>query len=274
MTNLVPSMSDLLPACIKVLDTELKPIHYRELTAKALRSIDVDVTRISMFRAIEDVREKLPDSKKYDVFYTGAPDCLMARRQWFKHNQLPLFNNTADVSIRISGSASAGITGAFEALMRDEFMLDKFNGNKERRCKGRARGLVVEHHVAQWFQRTWPEFYLPPDNHGVWDKPCSHDFKLKVGGAIILVDVAGQNANGSFGKPQKRATSLHLLCSVSGDDVIWEAVTRGEHYNESTTPETSLSPANMIVWLNCVNAGIDHVALRRTVGGSVSMAAD
>lgn len=257
MTDFVPSDKDLLPACNHVLSERLTPLHYRSLTKLAIAHLGYHEQQVNMFRAIEDVRERLPMRRSTDVFYTGKPDFLMAKRQWFRNVQIPLLQ--PDV-IRIPGSAQCGYLGAFEALMRDPHMLDKWHGDAERRNRKRAAGMVLEQHVARWFQQQWPEFYQPPDNHGIWNKPCSHDFKLDIAGKVVLVDVAGRGDYG-YKNPSKTSTDLHLLCSIDGDDVIWEGVAPGKLYNQHVVPEESISPINMIVWMNCHKFGVSYQAM-------------
>ena len=192
---------------------------------------------------------------QYDTFYTGKPHRMVALRSWFKTEQLPLLQLDFEI---IPGNASAGVRGAYECLMRSAHMLQKTTMER------RASGLVLEQHVALWFKKQWPTLYLPPDNDGQWDRPCDHDFKLNIRGRIVKVDVSGPRSNGTFGNPGngKHRTDLHLICEIRDRDVWWLAVVPKETYNEVVIPESGRSPLQMIVWLNCIQDGIDYEAVR------------
>lgn len=257
---------DLFRACSHVLDRELVPLHYRDLTRMALEYIGKsdDLTK----RA-EDVREKLPVDRRFGVFYTQRPLCYMAKRRWFPSSQLDLLNVTAKTNpIRIEGSVSSGIEGAYVTLMRNPHMMAKVD------LRTRCRGLVIEQHVADWFQRTYPEFYLPPSNENLWEVPAADDFRLSIpGGGIIHVDVASPNRNGEY-RLNKRTTMLHLYAAIADNrrDVILVGTKLGDKWTGTILPEHTNNPQRLIVWLNCLKRGvpIDElkcVAVRETVPG-------
>jgi hypothetical protein len=52
-------------------------------------------------------------------------------------------------------------------------------------------GLTVEKHIAAHFRETWPQFYIPASNSGLYDKAAPDDFSLKLFGKRWTVDVAG-----------------------------------------------------------------------------------
>ncbi len=262
MNAFVPSATELFPACVAVLDEKQMPFRYDQLTTLAIQRLGYRANSVNMFRAKEDVREKLPAKMSSDIFYTSNPHCLMARRHWFKNMQLPLIN--VDY-VEIGGSATYGSIGAFESLMRTPYMVDKWNGDIERRNRKRSTGLVLEQHVVNWFKSRWPEFYLEPENYHVWQRPCSHDFRLQIGGKIILIDVAGEGEDG-YKNPGKSTTDLHLLCRIDGPSVIWEGVMYGKLYDSQVVPETAVSPTNMIVWLNCHKYGINYEGVKAAIG--------
>lgn len=259
-------MDELFPVCRDILKKELKPIHYTDLTAKALQYLGLTENDVNWQRQIEDVREKMLLAGQYKTFYIGKPYCLAGLRWWFESDQLRLINPTT--GIKIPGDASAGADGAFEALMRDPNMKIKTTAPIERIAKVRTSGLVLEKHVAYWFKKNWPVFYLPPDNERQWATPCNHDFKLKIKNNIFKVDVTGKRLNGNYGNPGegKRAVDFHLLCEIIGPDVLWHSVYRGSDYKKIIIPEgqsfNGMWPERMIVWLNCLRDGIDYQAIK------------
>ena len=258
------SMRDLFPACVSVLDQEKTPVHYGELTRLALKSLGIRESQTLFHKERENVREKLLQAGQRGTFYTGPPLYAGALRQWFvRDSQLSM---TLDV-IEMPGSAQAGVDGAFEALMRAPYMMQKSSAvHTERLNRVRSSGLVLEQHIAQWFSRRYPSLYLDADNQGQWQRPCDHDFKLSVDGRVYKVDVAGPSDNGTFKKsPYKKATDFHLLCYVNGDNCVFESVVRGSAYNEHVDPQSVFSPTAFVVWLNCKEKGIDYKAAEQAL---------
>jgi hypothetical protein len=118
--------------------------------------------------------------------------------------------------------------------------------------------------VAGWFERKWPGLYRAPDNHGRWETPCDHDFKLDVGDRTYKVDVAGPDRVGKFRMhPRKPKADLHLLCRIDGKDVVWVGVETGHAFAGvgEADPMLVTSPHRMVVWLNCIAGGVDYQAL-------------
>jgi len=259
------SMKDLFPVCVRVLDKEKTPIHYLKLTSLALeREMDVFLPKPDFMKNAENVREKLLCAEQRGTFYTGSPLCMGALRHWFKTDQLQF---TTDW-ITIQGSAQAGASGAFESLMRSKYMVinNPSLRNTELLNRARSSGLVLENHVSEWFKEKYPTLYQQPDNYGAWDRPCNHDFKLLIGGRPLLVDVAGPDWHGQYGKRgRKPKTEVHLLCRIAGKDCVFEVVVNGNDFTESMVPMTAFSPTAFLVWLNCHSQGIDYSAVASSV---------
>jgi hypothetical protein len=258
------SMRDLFPACVAVLAKELRPIHYADLTRMALAKIGVRESQVAFKKEAENVREKLLMAGQRGTFYAGAPTFAGALRFWFVSDAQ--INMTLD-GVRIPGSAQAGVDGAFDALMRSPYMMVHNRGleNTEKLNRVRSSGMVLEKHVTNWFNQEYPDFYGEAANAGIWQRPCSHDFTLSIGGRRFLIDVAGPDAHGQYGRRgRKHPTDLHLICRVDGDHCLWEGVVRGEGFNESIDPISIFSPTAFLVWLNCEKHKIHykHVAPR------------
>lgn len=252
-------MTWFFAACSRVLDEQLVPMHYRELTASALEAVGMARADVDWQRQVEDVREKFAEAGRHGAAYLGSPLCLVVKRDWFGADQADLFPAT---SIYIDGNATAGLHGAFEALMRDEFMKQKTRAPKESVRLGRARGLVIQAHVAEWFAARWPLYYRAADNEGRWSEWCAHDFKLHVRGRTYLVDVSGRTVAGEYGNHGgKTPVDLHLLCDFADDCVSWDGVVRGRDFVGNVPPTKWTSPARMVAWLNCERAGLDYQAL-------------
>lgn len=258
--NIVPSMTDLFPACVRVLESKLTPMRYNDLTKEAIGLLGYSVKDVAMGETSEDVREKLPMHNQHGVIYLQKPHCLMARRQWFQGQQLDLFNTAAkDDPIRIEGSVASGIEGAYVTLMRSPYMQEKTDMHT--RCKG----LVIEQHVTDWFKEQYPEFFLAASNAGQWKVPSKEDFRLRLpDGTMIAVDVASQSRHGSY-PLRKQTTMMHLFArsAPNGRDVLLVGTKLGKDWTHDIAPENTNDPKRLIVWLNCLKAGIPHDELRQ-----------
>lgn len=259
MPNLpVPPTPELFDACISVLDKRLVPIYYAELTESAFELLGISSKTHNLRKAAEDVRQWLP--KRKHVFYSSDPYYAMAKNEWFIRDQLPLLNVDAfdkpDFLV-VPGSVKYGSDGAFEALMRAPYMVAKIK-DPTRLNRVRSNGLVLEKHIAGWFEENWPEFYRNPDNHENWEQWCSHDFKLELPFGTWEIDVCGPNSNGGFGKPQKRSTHFHIMAKMTGHNAEIVGVQRGEKYDEYTSPVNSITPTRFVVLLNCLKSGMDY----------------
>lgn len=262
MANDVLGLAEMVDACEKVLRDEMRPIYYQDLTEMALARLGYSPRDVNWKRQIEDVREHVLEAGRKGMVYFPKPHYLGAIGWWFEDGQLRLIHPTQ--GIIIPGHAEHGADGAFECIMRSPFMLAKGETRPENLATRRARGLVLEKHVAGWFHDKWPQFYQPPDNDKRWMQPCAHDFKLEVDGRTYLVDVSGPSANGQYGMPGngKATTGLHLICEIQGQDVLWRSVVSGKEFSANINPDFhGKTPESMVVWLNCHKYGIDYEAL-------------
>jgi hypothetical protein len=262
MANDTLPMSEMFSACHEVLQREMRPLRYTELTEMALGDLGLSKADVCWRRQIEDVREKMLLAGQYDSFYVGAPHCLGGLRWWFRNGQLRLLHPTP--GIVIPGNATWGAAGAHEALRRDPYLKIKSSVPREKIAWARARGFVLEKHVAGWFKENWPDFYLPPENEREWRRGSNHDFKLRVDGRVFKVDVSGPRQDGQFGNPGqgKRRADFHLICEIVGRDVLWKSVFAGGDYGRVIFPDfTGIWPERMAVWLNCKRDGIDYEAI-------------
>ena len=105
-----------------------------------------------------------------------------------------------------------------EQKMRSPYMITKYT-NSPARISGQIRGLVIEHHVSGWFKKHYPDYYEEPDNYQKWKEICAHDFKLKINGKILYIDVSGPRKDGTFGsylsKP-KSGVDYHIIATPIG----------------------------------------------------------
>lgn len=255
MANDTISQTVLFPVCRTILFEEVRPMHYRELTDKALSRLSVDKADLNIHRQIEDVREQLP---KHDgIAYVGNPYCVMYLKVFV--SPPTLLNNITPLVI--AANINDSIRACYEAILRSSSMVNKFNIPIETRAKKRARGLVTEHHIVGWFKTHWAELVLDPDNIGLWDKPCSHDFKLKLPTGITMVDVAGEDYRHEFGlTPGKKPTDIHICAKITDTDdcIVVYGYVGGRQFSNGVLAEETQPIQKMIFYLNCLKYGYDY----------------
>lgn len=260
------SMSVLFPACVEVLHSHLYPIHYQELTRKAIEKLssqNQSIAGCSISKSAEDVREKLLKQKARGTFYTGKTGYMGAIQSWFPTKQIGI---NFDL-ITIPCNLKASLDGGFEAMMRIPYMKTKVF-NSPSRYMGCVRGQIIEKHVAYWFRDHYPEIYAPPKNEGNWKTGCDHDFILKIPNyGDLFVDVMGCDKNGNYTTPKgKPITSVHLLCRAVDNSIIWDGCIRGSHErNHVICPYETFSPICFLVWLNCKVQGIDYHLIAKSI---------
>lgn len=236
-------------------------MHYVQLTELALQKLELSRNDVNWQRQIEDVREKFAKTGRNDTFYIGSPLCLVGLRWWFTLTQQSLFRQTDGIIIESDLQCSRD--GAFKALLRDPYMgIKNPKASREQVKMGRVNGLIIEEHVANWFKTKWPEFYQPPDNEGVWEAWCAHDFKLNLGDQVLKVDVFGPSWDGKYGNHGKERVDLHLACNITGQNILWEAFYTKDTFDSLVFIELGILPERLIVFLNCKRAGIDYRAIR------------
>ena len=251
------SMTVLFPACVDVLRSFQMPLHYKNLTKLAIKRLGITCHKRAFEKCSEDVREKLLRAGGRGTAYIGAPLCYGVIRSWFISEQSMLNFD----EIRIPGNATAGIAGAYEALMRP-MVQRKLSVPASIRNESKARGKVIEHHVYEWFKKQWPRLVLPPTNADKWQAPAADDFRLQIEGRMIAVDVFGPLRDGTYGNPyHKKPADIHLGCRVEGADILWHSVVPGHQFTDTVIPALTRSPLQMVVWLNCVREGIDYRAI-------------
>ena len=214
MANDTISDSIFFKVCSNVLDEELTPIHYKQLTEKALAKMELRPKDVNFRRQIEDVRERLLQGGMRGCGYVGKPLCCGVKKEWFEDCQYVLFS-TAEEGVELDTDINTAIKANHESLMRNEYMIRKGVRSLNAVMKARAKGFQIEFAVKKYFIRKYERFYREADNHNLFDIPCDHDFKLNVNGRIIKFDVSGTNAGGTFRIPySKKTTDYHLLAEI------------------------------------------------------------
>jgi hypothetical protein len=259
-------MEALFQACLAVLQEARMPLHYHELTLRAFRKLHAsfgqEAFALAFAKNRENVREKfLQRSWHGHAFYVGDPYCLGGLRTWFASPQLLLLQT--DV-IHIPGHATAGSEGAYEALMRHPFMQTKNPfASLAARVEGLARGQVLEKHVQRWFQEQYPQLYRPARNATQWHRWDKDDFYLQIGARMLGIDILGARRDGTYTLAEgKQRTDIHLLCRIADASCLFEGVQRGTTIRAQVLPPACGSPVNFLVWLNCVQGGLDYYTLQ------------
>ncbi len=265
MANDTVPMPAVFSACVAEMEDCLLPLHYQQLTERALARLGIPKQAVNWHRQIEDVREKLVEAERFGTAYTGEPQCLVFLRSWVRSDEPMLFNNIEKPVIIINANFPCSEEACIEALMREPYMLTKTSAPRERRLRGLAKGMLIEHHIKEYFRSRWPDFYVAADNERKWEMACDHDFKLLVGGKLCKVDIAGEHLNGRFGRsPGKRGVDIHIMAKLYGDRLVLEGFSPGSQFIAREHLDwwnaTPIQP--LLVYLNCQKAGIDYASLR------------
>lgn len=244
-------MSELFPRVHDILWRMLRPMHYRDLTKQALEELDYPESEL--YRAKEDVREKLLEAGQRGLGYFGRPHCLGYAKAWFEKTTPGFFNETHE-GIVLPVSASAAKDAGKELAMRKDFLRTK-HADSERRWEGASRGFVIEKIVSDYFRREFPEQFKGPDNEGKWESYCNHDFKLLVNGIWCEFDVAGPDGEGRFGNvTSKPKCPFHLIAEFTDDG--WSVILRGwkkgaDFCQQKFSSWETLPICRLVVSLNC-----------------------
>jgi hypothetical protein len=198
-------MPIVFATCDVILNDSLCPLHYRILTDAAIKRIGTDPSSLNLTAQYEDVREKYCQRK--GVKYVPRPHCLIYLDKWLpKPNLINPFGD-----YKISCNIHDSIIAFQEGLLRDKYMVNKHDIPDKSRSMKRAIGLLIQHHVSNWFECNWPDMFIKPDNEGIYNRPCSHDFKLKVDGRLLLVDVMGKDYKGKYDLGDKHPVDIHIF---------------------------------------------------------------
>ncbi len=254
-------MGMVFDACRRVLLRDVEPLHYIELTRRALALLGHSDHMLAWKRQIEDVREKFVGS---DIFYSGPPHYLFGYRWWFHDRALVRPTD----GVVIPASVQAGVDGSYEGLMRSPHMQVKTAAPLERVMRARAHGLVIESHVRGYFAARFPDLYRPPPNEGQWTQVCGYDFGLLLDGRVARFDVSSRKRNGEYGLPAGGKALGHdyrILAEPRGDDVVMVSILSGPDLLAAAVDEerSGMPPELLLIRLHCDQNGIDYDELRR-----------
>ena len=250
------SMKVLFPVCREILHTEIRPIEVKELTRMAVDKIEPGKENIKS--EIEDVREKFVYSKKYNVGYIGKPHCLVFLNDFVKTPQRVINFERINIPILLQSASN----GAFEAVKRFEFMIDKRNDNKlwkineapDSLIKFRIEKFIIEKTVAMYFQNRWSKYYIEPSNDNDYKHFAKDDFRLKINDKIFTVDVATPNKDGNYGNIKgKHPSDFHILAEKKHNGVDLVGFVAGEYFKNTFFSFETLPIKRLVFFLNTLN---------------------
>lgn len=169
---------------VRLLERKLRPIHYRE----AFNESKVWSTESYSDRTnpVEKFRQRYAEHDHDDVFFIAGGHMALAR--WFPiRPQMRLL--APQETVAIEGNCIVSFDAGYETAMREPYMLNKFGKNKQAWYERRRHGMLVEHHVANYFRRHYPQYFRDPTNKGDYEKPAKEDFILQTEWNKIIVDV-------------------------------------------------------------------------------------
>lgn len=261
-------------SCALELERALCPLHYEEYARRGLLAMGVKEYELSLqslkpskphWSRLEEWAEDLREKANCfdDVEYVKP---LMVKRSWFHSLQLTFNTDPQVIRISFEGARLA----AFETAMRLPWLENKTNAPEEVHAMAAAGGYALEVPVRLYFGHEWPTMYREADNHDEWPEGCNHDFQLALPPVrgrerIFRFDVWGPSKKtNTYCVPKgKRPTDFHLQCRGDARGVLWESVLRGKDFRKDAFPIQNMSPARLIVYLNCIKHGFDYEAIKR-----------
>ncbi len=257
---------DLRPVCGRILDEEIRPIHYADLTRMAINRVGrngVDFTKVK-----EDVREKILMAGLDGCGYIGAPYCYAFKKKWIKGDQAVLnFEEPIPVPVTVSSSTA----GACETIYRFKHMIHKPTGTyipideaEPGVVKFRIERAIVEQNVSDYFKQNWPKLWMPPSNDKKYKKPASDDFRIRVKNYIYNFDVFTPGRNGKGGLVKwKRPAHIHVMAEYDDDGVNIRGFTTGQLFSSHQWSPEEIYPFHQLVfWLNCMQDDMPYDKIR------------
>ena len=254
-------------ACKILLKQQMKPMHYAELTRRALQIVNLSFDDIGFRKWADELREKVFTAGLDGFVYVGKPHHLVVLSSWFETDWL--FNTDVD-AIRIDVTSELATEAAREAALRVPHMVNKFNDSPEAQAERVARGLLIEKAVSGWFRSTFPTLWRPPDNDGDYKCWCGHDFKLKLRNQTWLCDVAGSHRDGLYGvanggKPN--GAHIHILADDCSLTVNIKGFRYGNEFRgERFAAESSRSIVRLVFFLHCQAMNLNYTKLKKLCG--------
>jgi hypothetical protein len=276
---IVVPMNQLFTEVDKIMECRLRPLHYAVLAELALTDLHLSREQVTWFRVKEDVREKMFETnwQKRGYLYLGQEGgCVAIKQAW-----LPPLENRRQLSfiqptISIPSNESSAARAHLETIKRGRYMTRRnpFASNAVV-FEARKTGLTIERHVRDWFAENYPDFFEPPDNEGIWHRPCPYDFALRVGDYVRRVDVFGPSSGRyerprdktNWGEPHRRP-HLHIGARIEGDFVSMDLLLKTEDFFRDTSNwvswvAQSLSIKLLVFWLNCLKHKDDYYKIVR-----------
>lgn len=268
ISNGVIRQNDLRPLCDKILEREVRPMHYADLTKEAIKAAGLH-NGYNVDKIKEDVREKILVAGLDDSGYVGTPYCLAFKRSWVKRNQAK-FNFDEPITVPVTVSSSTA--GACETVFRYRYMLQKNTMEFERideasegNVQFRMRRLIIEHNVSDYFKKRWPKLWLPASNNKKYKTSAPDDFRIKVEGSKLNIDVCTPDKEGKVGKVNmKKEAWVHVVAENPQDELNIVGFIPGKMFKGSRWSIGELYPINQLIfYLNCVDAGIPYSIFKK-----------
>lgn len=175
--------SATIHAIVNALNSELRPIHYREAYGRFAK-IDP---------SLKPLGEKTDGAEKVRQWFSETDRGVYVDRgnlylnDWLSGEKDQLFRNgfkclPLDQSVREECLYQAG--------RRHDYMLDKKGtANTDTGVKDRKRRALIEWSVAETFKAMFQSIYIEPANYKDYKAPCDHDFALNFGVSKKKFDV-------------------------------------------------------------------------------------
>lgn len=255
MTNEAITDRVMFTACSDVLDRAIAPIHYAELTRRAMALLGADEYDIR--RRKEDVRERMLEKGRFGSMYNTR--CEGIKTEWVLRESI---DGQRDLLVgdpfEIKYCEAIAKSAESEAACRQPYMRNKYGQSEASHLNAIASGLIVEHHVRHVFASQWIKSLRNADNHMIWRNACSHDFKLNLDGRWYDVDVCRPDRYGDSGcKHYKTPVHIHIVADRIGDSIWIDGWSPGRDFKGIAPTHVMRNIRQLFFILNCNAIGIN-----------------
>jgi len=171
---------------VRLLENKLRPIQYREAFNECKAWSDTNDAYSDKTDPVEKFRQRYAEHDHGDVcFIVGG---YLALSRWFPaRNQMQLL--PPHHTVTIEGNCVVSFDSGYETAKREPYMLNKFGKSSRSLYERRRHGLLVEHHIANFFRNNYSQYFIEASNKDDYTKPAKDDFALQTKWNRILVDV-------------------------------------------------------------------------------------
>lgn len=170
-------------AVVRLLESELRPLHYREAYMRCAVPLKGNAVYTDKTDPMEKLRQYFAESNRNVFVYNG----FLYLYDWLTEERNLLFRRTVPAATLTQAQRDQCL---YESGRRHDHMLDKYGkANTPAGIADRQRRALIEHSVKCYFQEKFPTLFVPPSNENKFTQWSVDDFRLMFGETVCSVDV-------------------------------------------------------------------------------------